>query len=271
MFQTSLLHYFKKLGYDCLSIFKIDNLKNFKILNDDIILIIGVQFFNNIELLNIVKNNKIIVYNTEPLCCENRKKDIFNCLDKLINTDFVIWEYCDYNYNILVNKYKNIKLFPFGYYENYLNRIKLTKKKDIDVLFYGDLTKRRKILMKKLKEKNIKFYFTNKTYDLNKRDNLISRSKIVLDIFRSNNYKCNNLYRLSYLICNKIVILGEYNDNKFYRELKDYIFFSEYDNIINNCINILNTDENILQEKCENAFIFFKNNFSNNFINELKI
>lgn len=266
LFQNSIVENFKnKSNNEILSIFKIDNLKKIEIEKDDMFVIIGAQFLNNNELVELIKNNKLIIYNTEPLCDERRKNDIFNCLNKLENTEFQLWEYCDYNYKILKEKYKNleIKLLPFGYYNNYINRINLNTKKDIDVLFYGDLTKRRKNIMNLLKRNNLKVHFTNKTYDIKKRDNLISRSKIVLDIFRNSNYKCNNLYRLSYLICNNITILAEYNNNEIYKDLKDYIFFYDYNNILNKCLEILNIDENILKNKKSETLEYFKNNYTN--------
>jgi hypothetical protein len=265
LFQESIVVNLREnYSYEILSIFKIHNLKKIEINDDDIIIVIGAQFFNNNDLLQLIKNNKLIIYNTEPLCDEKRKKDIFNCLDKVTKLKFTLLEYCDFNYKILKDKYENIdiKLLKFGYYNNYINRINLNMKKDIDILFYGDITKRRRNIMNILKNNNLRVHFTNKTYDLKKRDNLISRSKIVLDIFRNNNYKCNNLYRLSYLICNNVTILAEYNDNEIYKDLKEYVFFSDYNDILINSLKILKKDKNLLQNKSQKAFDYFKKNYS---------
>ena len=253
LFSEALKDFILSYGFECITVYKFVNLQNFELKEDDIIIIIGIQFFKLVpELNDFIKNYRKIVYSTEPLCCENRLKDTTCYIENLYNKNIIIWDYSKYNIEYLKKYNLKIDLIPFGYYKIYQNRIKKNKKK-IDFLFYGDLTKRRLFIKNELVKKGYKVLFSNKLYDLNKRDDKISRSRVVLDIFRTNNFECNNLYRLSYLLSNKVFIISEKNNCSFYKNLKN-IIFSDYNNLINICEKYINLEQEEREKIAENCY-----------------
>lgn len=263
IFAEALKQKLLDINYDVITIYKSVNLKKFKLLNDDILIIIGAQFIMiEKDLIDMIKNNKLIIYSTEPLTCEERKKTMISSLEKLCKLDYIIWEYSLHNIEIFKEnyKYKKVYFIPFGYYPYYENLIPKNKKK-IDVLFYGDITNRRLKLLKKLETNKIRVYYSNKLYDPKKRDNIISKSRLVLDIFRFDNFECNNLYRLSYLISNKVLVVAENSNNQIYNKLRDYIIFEDYDNINKKVVDILLNYDKYL-EKINLAYDKFKKDFN---------
>ena len=83
---------------------------------------------------------------------------------------------------------KDYHFCPIGhleYYDIIYNRINI--KKDIDFLFYGYLTPRRKFIVDKLKKKGFNVYTTNKLFDREDKREILSRTKIALDILRTAN------------------------------------------------------------------------------------
>lgn len=249
VFCEALKQLIKNYGIECETVYKFVNLQKYNLRDNDLIIVIGIQFFKIIpELKEFLNNKNVIIYGTEPYCCKKRLNDSKDFL----NSNYKIWEYSKYNINMYQN---NPKFVPFGYYSSYENNI--NNQKTIDILFYGDLTKRRKKIRDKLVKKGCKVVFSNKLYDKKKRDIYISKSKIVLDIFRDNNFTCNNFYRLSYLLANKAFIISEYNDE--YKQLKDYIILANYDQIAEKCLEYLNKDNSLIIEK---GYNYFKENFN---------
>jgi hypothetical protein len=268
LFSESLKNLIRSYDYECETVYKFVNLKKFNLNDSDTLIIIGIQFFKIIpELYQFVKKYNKVIYSTEPLCCNDRLKDTKYYFDNFYDDKTIIWEYSKFNLDYLDKFNYRIKLVPFGMYNSYLNRINNNKKK-IDFLFYGDLTKRRLRIKNKLEEKGYRVKFTNKLYDINKRNDLISKSKIVLDIFRIDNFECNNLYRLSYLLSNKVFVISEKNNCHFYKEL-NYVVFSDYTDLDNTCekyIKLSNDERKLLAEK---SFIQFNEKFNmNNFISK---
>lgn len=267
LFSEALKELILSYNFECITVYKFVNLQRFELREDDIIIIIGIQFFKLVpELNNFLKNYRKIVYSTEPLCCKNRLKDTVNYFENIHDKNTIIWEYSKYNIEYL--KRYDIKNYfiPFGYYKMYENRIKKNKKK-IDFLFYGDLTKRRLFIKNELIKKGYSVLFSNKLYDPNKRDDKISRSRIVLDIFRTNNFECNNLYRLSYLLANKVFIISEKNNCIIYKNLTKIIFV-DYNELISTCEKYISLEESERDKIANNAYHEFLLTFDvNNIIN----
>ena len=69
---------------------------------------------------------------------------------------------------------------------------------------------------------------------------MINKSKICLDIFRTND-NSNNMHRLMELIGHKAFIISETgNDITINLSLKNIVIQSKYDNFINTCIKMIN-------------------------------
>ena len=181
-------------------------------------------------------NKKLIIYNTEPLELESNK-DFMNILYNFKLKSKIL----DYSHQNFINlKNNNIEsiFFPFGYFKYYLSYAK--KEKEFDFLFLGNLTKRRLDIINKLKELKYNVLVNDKIFDKKQKSDLINKSKICLDIFRTND-NSNNMHRLMELIGHKAFIISETgNDITINLSLKNIVIQSKYDNFINTCIKMIN-------------------------------
>lgn len=102
--------------------------------------------------------------------------------------------------------------------------------KDIDVLFYGAINEKRKLMMGNiLKDPSIVTFMTNNCYEKDK-ESLIRRSKIVINI---HHYDCGRLelVRLAPLMANGCFVLSEpgsnLDENKLYEKNIVYVYSKE--------------------------------------------
>jgi len=148
-----------------------------------------------------------------------------------------IWDYSDDNIEFLNSKgCLKIKKFEFGFHEK-LNRISQQKHKDIDVLFYGALTKRRNKLLIQLTEAGLKVKALFGVYGA-QRDEYISRAKIVLNC---HHYDTKNfeIIRVHYLLNNAVTVISEIDpETQIEPFWKDIIFGATYDEITQVCVNL---------------------------------
>lgn len=148
-----------------------------------------------------------------------------------------VWDYDQNNIEFLSNFPQfNIKpyLIPFGFNSNF-QKVKLNQNKDVDVLFYGWALARREKIINKL-EKMCKFIHAYGIYG-QKRDELISRSKIVLNIHNYENVGIFEQVRVFYLFINKSFVISE---NSKWSPYDDRIVTFPYDQIIEGVMYWLN-------------------------------
>lgn len=159
---------------------------------------------------------KYIMLNTEPLNLEHWN----NILKKVIKNAIFIIDYSYGNENIYKSmNIDNYIILPIGYcelHENIHNSCEKSKEQDIDIMFYGSLTDRRKDILSNLtqfsKENNINLVIRNNNlYDYNEKSQLLSRTKIVITIASREPelLKTNDMFRLSFLLSNKIFFITE--------------------------------------------------------------
>lgn len=207
-----------------------------------------------------VPNNSIIVnleqLNTSSVWCNDL---YYNFLRK-----YEVWDYSDSNIQYLSNLgITNVKKINIGYspciekyrdWDNY--------NKDVDVFFYGSMNKRRtdiyELLRKNRPQYNVVFKFG--VYGT-ERDNLIARSKIVLNIHFYES-KILEIVRISYLLANKICVISENGKNGAqedeYEKWKELIVFTDYDDILNTIDKYLNNDD-IRTKQSNTGYELFKN------------
>lgn len=179
-----------------------------------------------------------IILNTEPLTTEEYGRRLWNQRIKRLATHFEVWEYSPANIPILEEAGAiNVKPLSLGYHKS-LNRIPKLAERDIDVLFYGSNTIRRNRIFKNTPDtwKNVFMVFGDE------RDNLIARSKIVLNI-KAQEAQSFESVRVSYLLANGVAVVSEPNPDSIdiykggYKE-------SLYEDIIDTCKHLLdNPDE----------------------------
>ena len=179
----------------------------------------------------------------------------------------------------------NYFILPIGYcklHETIYNNILPSVNKDIDILFYGAITERRKNILTDItkfsNENNINFVIRNNDlYDYNEKSKILSRSKIVITIASRDPeiLKTNDMFRLSFLLSNKIFFIAEkIGDNIIENDVfGDYIdYYKTVEELKNKIIYYLNNHE----ERDNNAgklYEFTKNNYNveNQFpINKIK-
>ena len=253
---------------------KIDYDLKYNIENDNEL---WIGIFNNGET-----PKKYIMINTEPLNVEYWK----NTLKNVIENALYIIDYSYGNENIYKNmNINNYFILPIGYcklHETIYNNILPSVNKDIDILFYGAITERRKNILTDItkfsNENNINFVIRNNDlYDYNEKSKILSRSKIVITIASRDPeiLKTNDMFRLSFLLSNKIFFIAEkIGDNIIENDVfGDYIdYYKTVEELKNKIIYYLNNHE----ERDNNAgklYEFTKNNYNveNQFpINKIK-
>lgn len=201
---------------------------------------------------------------------ENKKRYIPFQLEQLTSSEFIltkdiifvlkngvsVWDYSKENIRFLKANDINAKYLPIGYHKD-LEIIKSEgeNKKDIDILFYGSIGKRREKILKILSEKyKVKALFG--VYG-KERDNYIRRAKIVLNI---HHYSAQllEMVRLSYLLNNKIFLISEESHRNPYSDLE--IEFLPYSEIVSKCDYYLK-NEKARDTKRKKNYVKFKKQF----------
>lgn len=154
---------------------------------------------------------------------------------------FQVWDYSPQNIAAL-EKYdvRNARLCRVGYVQqlDYISDLS-EEEKDIDVLFYGTLNERRSAVIMLLEEEGLRVESSFGVYGL-RRDRLISRSKIVINIHYYES-KVMEIVRLSFLMANKRFIVSEKgNDESMERSFEGGIVFVDYDSMVETCCRYVN-------------------------------
>lgn len=124
---------------------------------------------------------------------------------------------------------------PIGFTSN-LHRIAQSQDKDIDALFYGCPTPRRVALIEELKKVGLRVHSTAACYG-GGRDNLISRSRLVLNVHHDGRTQFE-IVRCSYLMANRAPVVSEISeDDDEYSDLKG-IARCEYRVMVDRCVSL---------------------------------
>lgn len=262
------LHHIIEIFMYILNKNKIDYDLKYNIENDNEL---WIGIFNNGET-----PNKYIMINTEPLNVEYWE----NMLNNVIKNALFIIDYSYGNENVYKKiNISNYFILPIGYcelHETIYNTVLASVDKDIDILFYGAITERRKNILTDItkfsNENNINFVLRNNDlYDYNEKSKILSRSKIVITIASRDPeiLKTNDMFRLSFLLSNKIFFITEkIGDNIIENDIfGDYIdYYTTVDELKNKIIYYLNNPEE-RDNKANKLYEFSKNNYNieNNF------
>lgn len=123
-------------------------------------------------------------------------------------------------------------------YSPVLTRVPHDLPKDIDVLFYGSNTERRRVIIEELIERGIQAVRVHKVFG-SERDALIGRSKIVLNI----HYYPSNVFeivRASYLLANRTCVVSEgEGDDPDVKPFSGGLELVPYESIVQRCIELL--------------------------------
>ena len=164
--------------------------------------------------------------------------------------NFQIWDYSPKN----IEKFSQMgiqktKLFKIGYQKE-LTRLDSGRSKDVDVLFYGSVNERRKVILDKLEAKGLKVKVLFGVYG-QERDDWIERSKIVLNhhYYESQIFE---IVRVFYLLTNSVAVIGEVNETTSIDPIyKEGICASNYEDLVSHCVELVNNESQMaaLQHK----------------------
>lgn len=187
--------------------------------------------------------DKFIVYNFEQLEISSYLgANYFQKLKKAIS----VWDYSLVNIKYLETKNIDAIHVPFGYTDKLLCNQNTDITRDIDIIFIGGMSDRRKIILKSLAENlddKITYFFSENCYG-NKFDEIINRSKISLNIhYYKNKPWILEVCRIIPLIANGCHVISERSNDLWYDEqFKGKIFFSEIKNI-SDAVNLINSSD----------------------------
>lgn len=217
---------------------KIENkiTKNINNMNKNIIF--GAHSRSLSEIERFPKNT--IIFNLEKLF--DRSQWLTDAY-KTVLSKFIVFDYSISNVNYIKMKFNNPNVYHIRLgYDSILENLKQDhSKEDIDVYFYGSMIPRRVSLIDRLKKENINVVATH-DYDHDKKNDLIQRSKIILNIHC---YLTGDLeiVRILPLLSNSKCVVSELHTNcSIYPELKNSCIFCQYDDIVDKIKEYLNDD-----------------------------
>ncbi len=148
-----------------------------------------------------------------------------------------VWDYSASNVAWLAEHGVKAKHVPVGFVPE-LQRIQKVAP-DIDVLFYGLVNTRRRRLLDDLRAAGLRVYESINSYG-HDRDNLIARSKIVLNVhfYETGIFE---IVRCSYLFANKVCVVSEQSID-VPPELSDAAVFAYYDQLVDVCLHVIRQD-----------------------------
>jgi len=153
-----------------------------------------------------------------------------------------VWDYSLENVKRWEKEGYNVRHVPIGYTPN-LTRIPHNIQKDIDVLFLGWLTPRRKQILDDLIAAGLRVVYSDRCYG-GARDCLIARSKIVLNIHHDGR-DMFEIVRISYLLANHCCVVTERSsDDAEYSDLHDGMWIMDDKDIASVCRDLIMLPDN---------------------------
>lgn len=189
-----------------------------------------------------------------------------HCTTKYLNLlrTHEVWTYSLRNVDFLKRKgIVNVKYVPLYYMPCLDNQIPQDEE-TIDVLFYGELSERRKQILKQLQSLNVKFVHNVWGTE---RNQLIAKAKIILNISNNDHIHLLEVVRILPLLANKKFVISEHADNEEeYSYLTGGIIFGHYNNIVNlvhyylnnpsTRLDIASTGSQLIRSKCLSLPLF---------------
>lgn len=155
---------------------------------------------------------------------------------------YPVWDYSKANIERLVVRAQvpRPRHVPIGYVPA-LTRIAPVPE-DIDVLFYGAMSDRRRAVLEQLRAKGFRVESLFGVYGAS-RDAWIARSKIVINMHYTEEAKIFEIVRVSYLLANKRAVVSERGTDPTEEcDLESGIAFADYDELVDRCGELLRDD-----------------------------
>jgi len=212
-------------------------------------ILLGYHLLNHGDYL---KDYRYVPYQLEQL---DANKGWYSENVRLLLRDATeIWDYSETNLRFLHEQGVTAKCLPAGYYPS-LEIVPHTPEKDVDVLFYGSINERRKVLLEKL-SKHVRVQVLNGVFGL-ERDEWIGRSKIVLNIHFYEMAILESV-RISYLLNNSCFVITENSADNPYAKVP--LVTAPYENLIDTIHHYL-AHEDERKELLESTCRLFRENY----------
>jgi hypothetical protein len=203
-----------------------------------------------------LKSFRYIPYQLEQLhsnefpFSDNMKKILENAAD--------VWDYSQKNIAFLKDEHNiSAKHLVPGYHKN-LELAPASSRHTIDILFYGSIGDRRRVILNDLMEKcKLKTLFG--VYG-EKRDKWITRSKIILNVHHYSK-QIFEAVRISYLLNNRCLVVSENSVNYCYDKVN--LVMVPYEELTETCIELLNDPTGMAALRTDN-YNEFKMNYPMN-------
>jgi hypothetical protein len=175
-----------------------------------------------------------IVLNTEQIYADEAdwNKNIFAWARR-----FKVWDYSERN----IEKFKSLSiadpvLLNIGFQKE-LVRLDRSITKDVDVLFYGVVSPRRRKILDELVDLDLKVKVLFGVYGKD-RDSWVQRSKLILNhhFYKSEIFE---IVRVFYLMTNSIAVVGEVNDSTSINDMcRAGVYTQKYENLSAACLEL---------------------------------
>jgi hypothetical protein len=168
---------------------------------------------------------------------------LFTILTDHIIKSCIIWDYSRHNIDLTIERFPeaDCHLLELGYSKliDYDTKYE-EEEKDIDVLFLGNVSERRNIILTQLEEKGVNVVREYRKYEQD-RANLIKRAKICLSIYSETHLHTISSSRFAPILSNNGFIVTETCTDQ-YQETKwsEYLVSANYENIVDTTIDYLN-------------------------------
>jgi hypothetical protein len=153
---------------------------------------------------------------------------------------FEVWDYSATNLPIwrALNSRGRFQHVPVGYAPT-LSRIERPPNQDIDVLFYGGPSEARLAVFAALCRRLAKAVFVHGLYGA-ARDDLIGRSKLVLNINQYPQHYVFEIARVSYLLANRKAVVSDISENsRIEEDLGKALCFVPQEGMVDACMQLL--------------------------------
>ncbi len=212
---------------------------NGKLYKDAINIVFAGHHTSVAKILNLgIDLQNIIIYNLEQV---GRDVPWMNAKYFELMRHTHVWEYSEFNFKKLsIYGMQNMHLVPIGYTPN-LEVIEQLEQEDIDVFFFGSISLRRIQVLDAMRAAGINIVTTeHRQYIDKERNDLIARSKIILNVHFYDQASIFEVVRASFLLANKKAIVSELGINTAIEtDIKQAIYHGSIEQLPSLCLDLL--------------------------------
>ncbi len=213
-------------------------------------LLVGATIFMSSEALRMVENKRYVVYQLEPLSSHDGFLASAPEYLQLLRSADGVWDYSATNMGYL----RAIGVGPLslvrpGYHAS-LEKVNRQGETDIDVLFFGSLSLRRRTVLSSLRALGLRVHTGFGVYG-EERNRLIARARIVLNMHQHDTLNQLEEVRLSFLLANRCFVISESADVDPY---DGGVIFAPYDQLVKCCTEYLAAGQAVRDEIAQRGY-----------------